>query len=128
MICFKPDGTILTKVNICSCSDCLEGNFLDCCVQKGRLVMVGNETKEDDYSADSEVEYDYDESQDIVDDETELYEIQSDAVVQVVLPGNVIALFSPPSALELFYLCKVIRAGKIRHTLVPCACHAPKLA
>ena len=90
--------------------------------------MVGNETKEDDYSADSEVEYDYDESQDIVDDETELYEIQSDAVVQVVLPGNVTALFSPPSALELFYLCKVIRAGKIRHTLVSCACHAPKLA
>ena len=90
--------------------------------------MVGNKTKEDDYSADSEVEYDYDESQDIVDDETELYEIQSDAVVQVVLPGNVIPLFSPPSALELFYLSKVIRAGKIRHTLVPCACHAPKLA
>ena len=41
MICFMPD------------SDCLEGNFLDCCVEKGRLVMVGNETKEDDYSSDS---------------------------------------------------------------------------
>ena len=53
MICFMPDGTTLTKVNICSCSDCLEGNFLDCCVEKGRLVMVGDETKEDDYSSDS---------------------------------------------------------------------------
>ena len=74
MICIKPDGTILTKVNICSCSDCLEGNFLDCCVEKGQLVMVGDKTEEDDYSADSVAEYEYNESPDIVDDETELYE------------------------------------------------------
>ena len=108
MICFKPDGTICTKVNICSCSDCLEGNFLDCCVEKGRLVMVADKTKEDDYSTDSKAEYEYNELQDIVADETELYELRSDAVVQVVHPGNVITLFSPPNPLELFYLRKVI--------------------
>ena len=75
MICFKPDGTILTKVNICSCSDCLEGNFLDCCVEKGRLVMIGDKAKEDDYSTDSEAGYEYDELQGIADDETELNEL-----------------------------------------------------
>ena len=111
MIRFKPDGTILTKLNICSCSDCLKGNFLDCCVEKGRLVILGDETKEDDYSTDSEAEYEYNESQDIVDDEKELYELQSDVVVQVAQPGNDIALFSPPNALELFYLCKIIESG-----------------
>ena len=52
--------------------------------------------------------YEYDESQDIVDDETDLYQLQGDAVVQVVQPGIVIALFFPPNASELFYLCKVI--------------------
>ena len=52
--------------------------------------------------------YEYDESQDIVDDETDLYQLQGDAVVQVVQPGIVIALFFPPNALELFYLSKVI--------------------
>ena len=57
--------------------------------------MVGDKTEEDDYSADSVAEYEYNESPDIVDDETELYEFRSDAVVQVVQPGNVIT-FSPP--------------------------------
>ena len=32
-------------------------------------------------------------------------------MVQVAQPGNDIALFSPPNALELFYLCKVIESG-----------------
>ena len=32
-------------------------------------------------------------------------------MVQIVQPGNVIASFSPPNALELFYLCKVIESG-----------------
>ena len=75
IICFKLDGTILTKVNIYSCSDCLEGNFLDCCVEKGRLVMTGDKIKEDGYSTDSEAEYEQHELQDMVDDETELNEL-----------------------------------------------------
>ena len=109
MICFKPDGSILTKVNMCSCEDCLEGNFLDCSSEKGKLVMVGDGT--DDYSTDSEAEYEFDEFEDLVDDETELYELRGDTVVEVVKPGNIIALFSPANALELFYLSKVIDSG-----------------
>ena len=126
-ICFKPDGTMPTKVNICSCSDCLEGNFLDFCVEKGILVIVGNETKEYDYSTDSKAEYVHDELQDIVDDETELYELRSDAVAQVVQPGNVIALFSPSNALEeLFYLCKVIESGIARQDIYNTQNHVVK--
>ena len=37
--------------------------------------MVGDKTEEDDQSNNSEPEYEYDESQDIVDDETEFYEL-----------------------------------------------------
>ena len=29
MICFRPDGSILSKDNICSCAACLEGEFLN---------------------------------------------------------------------------------------------------
>ena len=108
MICFKPDGTIISKINIYSCDDCLEGNFMECCIEKGKLVMTGDDS--DDYSTNSEAEYEYDEFEN-ADNETELYELRSETVVPVVKPGNVIALFSPPNALELFYLCKVEFSG-----------------
>ena len=125
MICTKPDGTIFTKVNICPCSDCLEGNFLDCCVEKGQLVMVGDETEEDDNSTDSEAEYEYNESPDIVDDETALYEFRSGAVVQVVQPGNVIT-FSPPNALKSFYLCNVVESGIAKQDIYDTQNHVSK--
>ena len=49
-----------------------------------------------------------------VNDERELmeqYELRSESVTEVVKAGNVMALFSPSNALELFYLCKVINSG-----------------
>ena len=78
MICFKPDGTIISKTNICSCNDCLEGNFMECCIEKGKLVMAGDDS--DDDSTNSETEYEYDEFKN-ADDETELYELRSETVV-----------------------------------------------
>ena len=37
MICFNPDSSILMKVNSCSCSNCLEGNFLVCAIEDGSV-------------------------------------------------------------------------------------------
>ena len=38
-----------------------------------------------------------------IDKETELHEMRSMDIVQMAEPGNVLALFSPPNALELIY-------------------------
>ena len=78
-------------------------------MEKGKVVLTAE--TEDNYSTDSEAEYEYDELQDLINDENELYELRADTVIQVVQPGNVIALFSPPNALELFYLCIVKESG-----------------
>ena len=40
MICFKPDGSILCKVNICLCADCMLGNFLECSIELGKLFYA----------------------------------------------------------------------------------------
>ena len=63
-----------------------------------------------DYSTDSDMEYEFGD----VDDERELkemYKLRSESVTEVVKAGNVVALFSPSFALELFYLCIVIKSG-----------------
>ena len=109
MICFNPNGSILTKINICSCYDCLEGKFMDCSLEKGKLLM-GGEADDEDYSSNSDVEFEDDEFGN-VDHEMEQYEMRSESVIQVVKPGSVVALFSPPNALELFYLCKILESG-----------------
>ena len=87
--------------------------------------MVGDETEEDDNSTDSEAEYEYNESPDIVDDVTALYEFRSGAVVQVVQPGNVIT-FSPPNALKSFYLCNVVESGIAKQDIYDTQNHVSK--
>ena len=55
MICFNPDGSIVAKVNICSCIQCLEGNFDACPNEKGQYIY-SNDEDDDDYETDSDVE------------------------------------------------------------------------
>ena len=103
MISFHPDGSILSKVNLCLCTACLQGNLLNCLIEKGNLHCG----ESDEYGND-ETEYDDDEFGDeIIDDSAERYELRSDCILQVIKKGCVVALFSPTNALELFYLCKV---------------------
>ena len=40
MMCFRPDGSILCKVNLCSCVDCILGNFLDCIIKPGKIFSA----------------------------------------------------------------------------------------
>ena len=110
MICFNTDGSLLTKNNICSCDDCLQGNFLNCDTETGTLIL-GDKMGDED-NVDSDVEYeDDDEFGDEIEEDLEQYELRSSSVLVVIQKGSVIALFSPENAIELFYLCKVIDYG-----------------
>ena len=82
---------------------------MDCSLKKGELLMRG-EANNEDYLSNSDVEFEDDEFGN-VDHEMEQYEMRSEIVIQVVKPGNVMALFSPPNALELFHLCKILESG-----------------
>ena len=109
MLCSNPDASILAKIHICSCTECLEGKFLDCSFEKGHTVVTSESHLSDDES-DSDVEYEDDEFVP-ADDENELYELRSENVQLVVKRGSIVALFSPLNALELFYLCRVIKSS-----------------
>ena len=96
MMCFRPDGSILCKVNLCSCADCILGNFLDCVIKPGKIFS----TEEDD-----------DVFGDEIDDMNEKYELCSNSVLEVISVNDVIALISSSTSLELFYLWKVLSFG-----------------
>ena len=87
-------------MNISSCSNCLKGNFLVCSIEDGSVLFKN--WADDDYDTDCDVEFQEDVFEEI-DKETELHEMRSMDIVQMAEPGNVLALFSPPNALELIY-------------------------
>ena len=109
MICFYPDGTIQTKFHICSCESCLDGEFINCIEGKGSFLP----SRQNEVESDSETESDVsdDENVDEAFDELETFEIKSNNIIEIIQPGSVIALYSPPEAFELFYLCKVVKVG-----------------
>ena len=109
MMCFQPDGSILCKVNLCLCADCILGNFLDCAIKPSKIFSA-EKGEEDD--VDSDVEYEDDDLFcDEIDDMNEKYELRSNSVLEVISVNDVTALFSLSTSLELFYLCKVLSFG-----------------
>ena len=71
MLSFFPDGSIQSKVNICSCNSCIEGEFISYLTEKGKSVQLVTEASDDDDSAESEFENDFDEEE----TDTEAYEL-----------------------------------------------------
>ena len=114
MMCFRPDGSILCKVNLCLCTDCILGNFLDCVIEPGKIFSA--EEGEDD-DVDSDVEYEDDVFGDEIDDMNGKYELRSNNVLEVISVNDVIALFSSSESIELFYLCKVLSFGIVEQDL-----------
>ena len=43
-ICFHANGSVQAKVNLCSCSICLVGDFVKCPYEKGSMVLVGDQS------------------------------------------------------------------------------------
>lgn len=108
-MCFKPDGSILCKVNKCSCVVSLLDNFLECLVEPGKLYSE-EEGSDDDY--DSDIEYEDDNAfGDSIDENMRKYELWSDSVLEVLSEGDVITLFSASNSLELFLLLKLLSFG-----------------
>ena len=93
MIAFFPDGRIMGKENICPCLKCLNGNLDKCEFEPGRIIKKGDVNSEDDKIDGSE----YEEN-----------EILTESFFSHIEKGLYIALYSPPQASELFYLCKVL--------------------
>lgn len=42
MISYCPDGTVQTKINVCSCEYCLRGRFFDCLDENGVYIPYSN--------------------------------------------------------------------------------------
>ena len=113
MICFNPDGHFATKTNICSCEKCVTGDFLNCNQEKG--VSFNSQYTESESESES-------------DDETELipqvaegyedYELRANNIIEIVKKNTIIALYSPRSSIELFYLCKVLDVSIAQNQLV----------
>ena len=110
MISFFPDGSIQAKVNICSCPECLKGKFVKCLFEAGKVYFTACSDDEcSDLNSNEEIENDglFCENENV----TEENEIRADCVVDVVQPCSYVALYAPPEAFEMFYLCYVIESG-----------------
>ena len=84
MICFHPDGRVLAKVNMCSCSNCLEGCFMSCSIEKGVIVNLEGSEEVDDMGSDVEYEQEQEEFGDDVEDDLERYEMRSSTVIEAI--------------------------------------------
>lgn len=71
MLCFYPSGKILAKIDICSCENCLVGDFDLCPIEKGVEISQGNSVNDSD-SDTSYVEYE-NEEETIVDTQNPMY-------------------------------------------------------
>ena len=79
MISYFPNGCIQSKVNICSCDSCIEGEFTSCLIEKGKIVQIVDEASDhdDDDSSESEFENDLESSDE---SDTEAYELKAESV------------------------------------------------
>ena len=111
MICFHTDGSIQVKENICSCEDCIQGAFINCMSEKGRVVFSSVNSEGDSDEEDDEIE---EESASNEDDENE---ICGESVMECLTKDSAIALYSHSSAFELFYVCKVVDFGIAKQEL-----------
>ena len=104
-----PDGTIQSKINICSCKSCIKGDFVFCLTEKGETVQQVTEASDGDSTTESEFENYYDD--DDTEYDAEAYELRSESVNSVLTKKTTIALYSSSNSLYLLYLCKVIDFG-----------------
>ena len=47
MIAFHPNGSVQTKVNMCSCTECFQGDFIDCLLEPGTMMSSDQLDDED---------------------------------------------------------------------------------
>ena len=86
---FFLDGSVQSKINLCSCSNCIEGDFTSCLIEKGKFVLVTDASDDDSSSEDFDNDFDVDEESD-----TEMYELRAETVNDVLTKDTCIALYT----------------------------------
>ena len=103
------------KENICSCDQCLKGNFRLCDTEPGRIFRKSSLP----YYDDNESESDYDLEDDPESDSDAEEEIQvTSTLLDDITEGCYIAIFSSVNANELFYICKVKSIEQASHDVI----------
>ena len=102
---------------MCLCAECLQGDFIDCLLEPGTMMSSGQLDDEDSSNNSSDVKHEF-EGDDIPHDDHKTYELWADCVHDVVQRGSSMALYLPPTSLELFYICKVLDFGAAAEDMV----------
>ena len=102
MISYFHNGSIQSKVNISSCGSCIEGEFISCLIEKGKIFQVVDEASDNDDSSESESKNDVSDYE----SETEAYELRAESVNSVFNKNATIALYSLPIIWNCFIYAK----------------------
>ena len=97
MVSFFPDGSVQIKINMCSCENCLIGDFINCMFDPG-VQVCSKLLAIDDSNSESDSNNEFEE------DDVEEQVIRGNCILELLECEKFIALFSPPSANELFYI------------------------
>ena len=94
MISFSPDVSVQTKINICSCEECLKGVFIKCSYEAGKKIYFNDSS---DYEGSEESDSDDEAKNGTCEVVTE------ECAMDAVNPGFYVALYSPPDSFEIFF-------------------------
>ena len=78
MLSLFPDGSIQSKIDICSCKSCIKGDFVSCFSEKGKTVPQVTEVSDNDSTTESKFENDYDDGD--VESDAEAQNLRSESV------------------------------------------------
>ena len=104
MIAFHPDGTIVTKDNLCNCDQCNAGKFHQCPIENGHIFQQGEHDDDDE----DDINFLYGDEED--EHEVEENELPKETYFDVVETGSFVAVYShgEDHTHELFSIVKVI--------------------
>ena len=83
MTAFHPNQSVQTKVNMCSCDDCLNGNFIDCLLEPGNMLSRG-QLGVDESVSESDDEFEYEDDGVTNEEDIGAYELRADCVFNVL--------------------------------------------
>ena len=99
MISFSPDGSMQTKINICSCEECLKEAFTKCSYEVGKKIYFSDSIY---YEDSKEFDSDDEAKNDTFEIVTEENEIRRECVMDAVNQGSFVALYLSPDSPEMF--------------------------
>ena len=114
---FQPDGSMQTKINVCSSENCLIKDLINFADEKGVFTPAQCSNEFPDSESSERDDSDYDGFDDDF-DKMEQCKLRANSVTEIAQQGNIMALYSPQTAFEPFYLCRVLDIGIATEKLV----------